>query len=1508
MRRAFVAALFCLVAIGSARPVHAISDDFGGFQGDSCSAGTYAQAFSSSVDIYFDGFGLGQMPPAGAVLDAAVYWAPSGSSSYTLQWSAQAVHGGGAALWDVEMNISAGDILVAVSTSAAGTWTCLSGDGTAATTIQTWTNGAVIGALNDGAMASWPSTWSPTLDPNLSYFVGTSWDTPQYPPVLVFTGDGSFPENGLGQDQTITMDLSGSSDADGTIVTYSTNCDVSDQSSSFCSNQAITCDCVLLNDDGTYTGLAAVTDDDGLTTQQNFTITITNLAPTATGSCDNGTCLGTEGDTLDFTCSGTDPGWNDVPALSWIIDGVTTDGPTLGPGIGDGAPFGISNPFPDSGTFTATCQAIDDDGGADADTLQVTIANADPVLGTTTVPATANEGDTINVSTSATDLGVNDVLTYTWSWGDGTSNNTGASSSHVYVDDGSFTVEVTVGDGDGGTDSSTSTVTVANLAPTITSGTCPTTATEGTTASFSLSGSDPGVIDVLSWSLGGSSSATLSGTTGTSSGVDWTPTYSDAQAGTVTLDVTLDDGDGGTDALNCSVGVAYLDADSDGMPDTWELANGLDPTTNDAGGDPDSDGLSNLQEWQAGSDPQASGGPTAPTPSSPVAGTEVAFATPPLAFTNATDPDGDTLTYEVEIYSDSTLTALVETVTSIAEDSSGTTTTAPTAALSENTAYWWRARADDGNTTSNWSTAEDFFVNVTNDAPGLTTLTFPVASTIVTTLTPTLQWSEVTDADLDAIEYEVEVYEDAGLSTLAWSDAALAGLGNGTVEATTGTLVENAWYWWRARSVDEHGLDGGWTAAEQFLVSTVDDAPGAVTIVWPADGGQVGDLAPTIEVADGGDPEGFAIEYEIELALDAAFTGTVWSSGAIAEDGATTSWDSSTASAALVEDDPGWVRARAIDNGGLMSPWTTAQFTTNSTNNAPTVPTLIAPDGDAFALTDTIVFRFQNATDPDGTTRTYDVEVRDDIGDVAWSDTGIVEGSKESTSEVLAGDLPYGINTWTARAVDELGVTSEWATELEFEVVPPKGDDDDDDSGDDDDATGDDDDATGDDDDSTGDDDDSVSDDDDATGDDDDSGGGGGCDCESRWPAGALCPRSRCSACSVSSGGAGPEPRPESAAWRGSPPRGGSALLLRLEDLELLLEAVHQRLGRVGREDQLALALERQDVVALAVRQELVRVHGGHDERQQADVPVADAHVEHGREVGGARRVATQQGLDVHAARSGRLVGHLGLQSRDSLEGLAAHELLHALDGEVRSLLGGARDVSLEPVLVRLLAGAARDDVLDEHALAVRLRRGDEAGDLLGELLHFHLAVARAGLCVHVPRLGAAEEEPLLPVGHLGAGGGDLTGGVDVELRPEGHLHLVPHHVDAEDAVGATEVVEAEFFPLAHSSPSGSGRVRPTSKMSSSPLNTISSSGGTSSPAAAASALRRLMSTFLNWKQRSRMKRSVLSSGIRSSASLRISMVGCPFTVSTSAGAAAGGTNVSRCRPCWLVRMSMRGA
>lgn len=86
--------------------------------------------------------------------------------------------------------------------------------------------------------------------------------------------------------------------------------------------------------------------------------------------------------------------------------------------------------------------------------------------------------------------------------------------------------------------------------------------------------------------------------------------------------------------------------------------------------------------------------PEKPLAVSPVGGTMVTDSLPYLTISNASDPNGDDLTYGFNIYSDSMLTVIYAQGKNVASGSGNTSWQLSTSLLPGH--YWWRAYADDG--------------------------------------------------------------------------------------------------------------------------------------------------------------------------------------------------------------------------------------------------------------------------------------------------------------------------------------------------------------------------------------------------------------------------------------------------------------------------------------------------------------------------------------------------------------------------------------------------------------------------------------------------------------------------------------------------------------------------------------------------------------------------------------------------------------------------------------------
>jgi hypothetical protein len=226
--------------------------------------------------------------------------------------------------------------------------------------------------------------------------------------------------------------------------------------------------------------------------------------------------------------------------------------------------------------------------------------------------------------------------------------------------------------------------------------------------------------------------------------------------------------------------------------------------------------------------------PETPALVAPVDGNEVEDVDLDLTVSNSFDRDGDQLTYFFEIDT-------LNTFDGAARQSSGEIqegaehTSWPRSALTDNTEYFWRAKAFDGDAESPWSTGS-FFVNTANDPPFPPTLKNPGQDAWVATLTPVLELHAALDVDRDDLLYRFEVYADAELNDLvAEGSSELNAPEWVVVPDDASELTDNTWYYWRALAEDAHGATGDWMQTAAFFTDSngVNDPP-TIELVEPS--------------------------------------------------------------------------------------------------------------------------------------------------------------------------------------------------------------------------------------------------------------------------------------------------------------------------------------------------------------------------------------------------------------------------------------------------------------------------------------------------------------------------------------------------------------------------------------------------------------------------------------------------------------------------------------------------
>jgi hypothetical protein len=207
-----------------------------------------------------------------------------------------------------------------------------------------------------------------------------------------------------------------------------------------------------------------ITDNNGGTDSATASVTVNNVAPTAT--IVGAPVTSPEGSPINLTSTVTDPGTLDTITKTWS---VTKNAVAFA--AGTGATFSFTPD--DNGTYVVTFTATDDDTGVGTDTKTITVNNVAPTVGITG-PTQGVACQPLTYTLTATDpsqLDTNALFTFNIDWdGDGTIDQTvvgasGTKVTHIYETPATDVISVTATDVNGGVSApATVNVTISNLA------------------------------------------------------------------------------------------------------------------------------------------------------------------------------------------------------------------------------------------------------------------------------------------------------------------------------------------------------------------------------------------------------------------------------------------------------------------------------------------------------------------------------------------------------------------------------------------------------------------------------------------------------------------------------------------------------------------------------------------------------------------------------------------------------------------------------------------------------------------------------------------------------------------------------------------------------------------------------------------------------------------------------------------------------------------------------------
>ena len=332
-------------------------------------------------------------------------------------------------------------------------------------------------------------------------------------------------------------------------------------------------------------------------------------------------------------------------------------------------------------------------------------------------------------------------------------------------------------------------------------------------------------------------------------------------------------------------------------------------------------------------------------------------------------------------------------------------------------------------------------------SPGLT----------VSDSTPTFSWLPATDVEMDPLTYDLQVASDSSFFKVVLARGKdHADAANTTFTPAPAQALADGTYYWRVRAHDGTSY-GDWApgAPISFTVKSSgtgpgpnpkgNTPPGAPTLHSPAKGARVSTSTVDLQWYPESDPDGDPIHYIVEWSPDKAFpthnTRTEWlqSSDPIVK---------VTIPGTLASGIYHW-RVQAwdgSDRGPWSETWSFLYVPESASNQAPSKPELVSPVGLKQVTDSRPVLVWKKATDPEGDTVFYKVQVFRGVKPSQWR-SGTVEDWDPANMKVTGDNVEWQVTKpledgqiyyWWVRAEDFEGNVGEWSKVGAF-LVKAKG-------------------------------------------------------------------------------------------------------------------------------------------------------------------------------------------------------------------------------------------------------------------------------------------------------------------------------------------------------------------------------------------------------------------------------------------------------------------------------------